>query len=721
MHFSDTCKANSLSFSSIEKKRHFVNLFIVSMSGLGLLLILVTALFFAFEKITYRTVIHMNDSHAEEIDSFSEFVSSSLFSGAEQISCSSSVRALMAEPSYTNGTELNQHLTELCAYVDAADYLDGIYVWNPYNSIVYSTDQNRAQQSLDELQPSVLRNFFSYPGTYAKNAPVHFINDKTDNFAIVLCEKDIPPESKRRGVLLVTIKASWFEETLFSSTDSGYNVVLDEGRNIIMSSSKTADILFHTHLQDNFRSPGSRSGYFKSNKGDVVGLYYCSSQSGLTYIRILEQEDIIPGFRQLQFIVYCLLIVPLILLLLLGILFLVYRYLPLRKTLEQVHYYQRFQYIDEAPCSLRKTLKSVLTLTERGVHQRFLYDMLIGASVPDADLIFLDANGNSLISEGLRYGLFLTRAPHRSDIYDLTEGLHDELTITKVANVYAVAGAYKDASDYNRLCHLVSDGLSNCIFASGLFDDFMEVRLHFERIYELYKLALTFPPETKFVPEEELDRRTNENSLTTRDYTTLVTRLKSGNLDAAREKWAAIRAELLTLRYDKFQYTFTRLANTLMLILQEFPNDLLENPEYILPEQIEQMSSMEQIDLFFDRAFVLISDNYANKKQVIYDQRLEYIRQYILENYRNTELTSQEIADHFEVSNAYLGRIFRQSCKCSVSDYINSVRIEEAAKLLRECALPVDQIASQVGFSNIKYFYVLFKKAKGVTPSTYRG
>lgn len=159
MHFSDTCKANSLSFSSIEKKRHFVNLFIVSMSGLGLLLILVTALFFAFEKITYRTVIHMNDSHAEEIDSFSEFVSSSLFSGAEQISCSSSVRALMAEPSYTNGTELNQHLTELCAYVDAADYLDGIYVWNPYNNIVYSTDQNRAQQSLDELQPSVLRNF----------------------------------------------------------------------------------------------------------------------------------------------------------------------------------------------------------------------------------------------------------------------------------------------------------------------------------------------------------------------------------------------------------------------------------------------------------------------------------------------------------------------------------------------------------------------------------
>lgn len=211
--------------------------------------------------------------------------------------------------------------------------------------------------------------------------------------------------------------------------------------------------------------------------------------------------------------------------------------------------------------------------------------------------------------------MFLTRAPHRSDIYDLAEGLHDELTITKVANVYAVAGAYKDASDYNSLCHLVSDGLSNCIFASGLFYDFREVRVHFDRIYELYKLALTFPSETKFVPEEELDRRTNENSLMTRDYTTFVSRLKSGNLGAAREKWTTIRAELLTLRYDKFQYIFSSLANTLTLILQEFPNDLLENPEYALPEQIEQIFSMKQIDLFLtERLFLYLITTLTKNK-----------------------------------------------------------------------------------------------------------
>ena len=42
---------------------------------------------------------------------------------------------------------------------------------------------------------------------------------------------------------------------------------------------------------------------------------------------------------------------------------------------------------------------------------------------------------------------------------------------------------------------------------------------------------------------------------------------------------------------------------------------MLENPEYILPEQIEQMSSMEQIDLFLtERLFLyLITTLIKNK------------------------------------------------------------------------------------------------------------
>ena len=41
-------------------------------------------------------------------------------------------------------------------------------------------------------------------------------------------------------------------------------------------------------------------------------------------------------------------------------------------------------------------------------------------------------------------------------------------------------------------------------------------------------------------------------------------------------------------------------------------------------------------------------------------------------------------------------------------------------RLLRHTDQSVEEIAQRVGFSNIKYFYVLFKKFTGITPTTYR-
>ena len=40
--------------------------------------------------------------------------------------------------------------------------------------------------------------------------------------------------------------------------------------------------------------------------------------------------------------------------------------------------------------------------------------------------------------------------------------------------------------------------------------------------------------------------------------------------------------------------------------------------------------------------------------------------------------------------------------------------------LLKESDCSVSEIARQVGFSNIKYFFVLFKKFTGKTPAVYR-
>ena len=67
-----------------------------------------------------------------------------------------------------------------------------------------------------------------------------------------------------------------------------------------------------------------------------------------------------------------------------------------------------------------------------------------------------------------------------------------------------------------------------------------------------------------------------------------------------------------------------------------------------------------------------------------------------------------------------LNRQFRQSAGISISDALHQIRIEQACRLLRQTGEPAELIAQKVGYSNIKYFFVIFKKLTGSTPRQYR-
>ena len=115
-----------------------------------------------------------------------------------------------------------------------------------------------------------------------------------------------------------------------------------------------------------------------------------------------------------------------------------------------------------------------------------------------------------------------------------------------------------------------------------------------------------------------------------------------------------------------------------------------------------------------------ICGNYSEKKAEKYSELAKQIKGIVQENYHDSSLNSQRIADMIQMNNAYLGRMFKNSYGRSINDYINTCRLEESMCLLRQTDMSVEEIAQNVGFSNIKYFYVLFKKLTGITPATYR-
>ncbi len=75
------------------------------------------------------------------------------------------------------------------------------------------------------------------------------------------------------------------------------------------------------------------------------------------------------------------------------------------------------------------------------------------------------------------------------------------------------------------------------------------------------------------------------------------------------------------------------------------------------------------------------------------------------------------LSKHFGISRTQFYRKLNALIGQSVADYIRSVRLKEASKLLRKGEMNITEIAYAIGFSSPSHFSRTFKKAYGKPPS----
>lgn len=71
-------------------------------------------------------------------------------------------------------------------------------------------------------------------------------------------------------------------------------------------------------------------------------------------------------------------------------------------------------------------------------------------------------------------------------------------------------------------------------------------------------------------------------------------------------------------------------------------------------------------------------------------------------------------------SSSHFRRIFKSLSGKTLSLYIQTLRVQEACKLLKNKEMSVEQVAEAVGYSDVKHFYTVFKKITGKLPKTFR-
>ncbi|MFW5880419.1 MAG: helix-turn-helix transcriptional regulator, partial [Spirochaetota bacterium] len=77
------------------------------------------------------------------------------------------------------------------------------------------------------------------------------------------------------------------------------------------------------------------------------------------------------------------------------------------------------------------------------------------------------------------------------------------------------------------------------------------------------------------------------------------------------------------------------------------------------------------------------------------------------------------VAEHCTVSPSYLSRLFSERLGTSFNDYLNTVRLGVAQRLLELGKQSVKEIALSVGYHDPNYFSRIFKKFVGVSPTSF--
>ena len=99
----------------------------------------------------------------------------------------------------------------------------------------------------------------------------------------------------------------------------------------------------------------------------------------------------------------------------------------------------------------------------------------------------------------------------------------------------------------------------------------------------------------------------------------------------------------------------------------------------------------------------------------VVNRMLEYIRLHCFE-----KLDWNSLSLALGYTGDYLSRQFHSHMKCSFRQYIHLLRMDRACRELLSSEKPVQQIASECGYGNVKFFSTVFLKTEGLSPTAYR-
>ncbi|MDQ0917975.1 response regulator [Paenibacillus sp. V4I5] len=132
-------------------------------------------------------------------------------------------------------------------------------------------------------------------------------------------------------------------------------------------------------------------------------------------------------------------------------------------------------------------------------------------------------------------------------------------------------------------------------------------------------------------------------------------------------------------------------------------------------KSIDNQRTMQDLRALVEKELLGICEHWAKEKR---NNNFNSILDYISTQYCS-EINLEMLAKLFHYNSSYLGKLFKSQTGESFNTYLDRIRMDKAKQLLID-DYRVYEVAEMVGYANVDYFHLKFKKAIGESPTMYR-
>lgn len=162
---------------------------------------------------------------------------------------------------------------------------------------------------------------------------------------------------------------------------------------------------------------------------------------------------------------------------------------------------------------------------------------------------------------------------------------------------------------------------------------------------------------------------------------------------------------------------FTIAANIHQAVQEAYQGHELPQAFYACLQEYREMPA-QRLQGWLRKLSIQAIQLLSEKQSLMHPYVLKAIE--IIHNNSSQDISLKTIAARFNVSPAYMGQLFKTQTGKYFNDYLTTLRLQNARKMIGESDMKVNDIAKRTGFSSQTYFNRLFKRIYGTSPGEYR-